>query len=237
MTNSKLVNVKMLSPNCTMNRNHKIDTITIHCVSGQLTAKQLGNLFLNPNYKASSNYGIGVDCKIGLYVEEKNRSWCSSSASNDHRAITIEVASDNFHPYHVNDDVLDTLILLLVDICQRNKIKKLLWQADKNLIGQIDKQNMTVHRWFKNKECPGEYLYNLHYEIAKRVNDKLLKKSYKVKKGDKVKVIKNTDCNGKKFKLWYNEYDVLSVKNDTVVIGIGDIVTARVHINNVEICY
>lgn len=237
MTNSKLVNIKMLSPNCTMNRNHKIDTITIHCVSGQLTAKQLGNLFLNPNYKASSNYGIGVDCKIGLYVEEKNRSWCSSSASNDHRAITIEVASDNFHPYHVNNDVLDTLILLLVDICQRNKIKKLLWQADKNLIGQIDKQNMTVHRWFKNKECPGEYLYNLHPEIAKRVNEKLLKKFNKIKIGDKVKVLKNIDSEGKKFKLWYTEYDVLRIENDNAVIGIGNIITAKVPIKNIEICY
>lgn len=237
MTNSKLVNVKMLSPNCTKNRNHKIDTITIHCVSGQLTAKQLGNLFLNPNYKASSNYGIGVDCKIGLYVNESDRSWCSSSASNDHRAITIEVASDNFHPYHVNNDVLDTLILLLVDICQRNKIKKLLWQADKNLIGQVDKQNMTVHRWFKNKECPGEYLYNLHPEIAKRVNEKLLKKFNKIKIGDKVKVLKNIDSEGKKFKLWYSEYDVLRIENDNAVIGIGNIITAKVPIKNIEICY
>ena len=34
------------------------------------------------------------DGSIGLYVEEKNRSWCSSSNANDQRAITIEVAAD-----------------------------------------------------------------------------------------------------------------------------------------------
>ncbi len=85
MSNSKLVDVIKISPNQNETRNHKIDTITIHCVVGQLTAKQIGNLFANPNYKASSNYGVGSDCKIGLYVDEKGRSWCSSSASNDNQ--------------------------------------------------------------------------------------------------------------------------------------------------------
>lgn len=233
MSNSKLVDVIKISPNQNKVRNHKIDTITIHCVAGQLTATQIGDLFADPNYKASSNYGIGVDCKIGLYVDEKGRSWCSSSASNDNRSITIEVASDRQHPYKVNDDVFEKLIELLVDICKRNNIKKLLWKADKSLIGQIQKQNMTVHRWFKNKDCPGEYLYNKHYEIAKRVNKKL----NPLKVGDKVKVLKPIDYTGKKFKLWYNEYDVLKVENDRVIIGIGKVITAAINIKNIEKCY
>lgn len=233
MSNSKLVDVKMLSPNMNTPRNHKIDTITIHCVVGQLTAKQIGNLFLNPNYQASSNYGVGSDNKIGLYVEEKNRSWCSSSPSNDNRAITIEVASDKTHPYHVNDDVYEKLIELLVDICQRNNIPKLLWKADKKLIGQVDKQNMTVHRWFKNKDCPGAYLYNLHFDIAKKVNSKL----QKFKVGDKVKVLNPITYDGKPFKLWYSKYDVLRVENDKIIIGIGNIVTASINKNNIEVCY
>lgn len=108
-----------------------------------------------------------------MYVEEKDRSWCTSSASNDNRAITIEVASDATHPYKVNDKAYAALLDLVTDICQRNGIKALLWKGDKSLIGQIDKQNMTVHRWFANKACPGDYLYNLHGTIAAEVNKRL----------------------------------------------------------------
>lgn len=172
-TNSPLATVKVLSPNHSGQRNHKIDTITIHCVVGQCSAQRIGEIFLPKERQASSNYGIGYDGQIGLYVEEKNRSWCSSSASNDHRAITIEVASDTTHPYAVNDKAYAALLNLVTDICKRNGIKKLLWQGDKNLIGQVDKQNMTVHRWFANKSCPGDYLYNRHGEIAAEVNKRL----------------------------------------------------------------
>ena len=172
-TNSPLATVKVLSPNHSGQRNHKIDTITIHCVVGQCSAQRIGEIFLPKERQASSNYGIGYDGQIGLYVEEKNRSWCSSSASNDHRAITIEVASDTTHPYAVNDKAYAALLDLVTDICKRNGITKLLWQGDKNLIGQVDKQNMTVHRWFANKSCPGDYLYNRHGEIAAEVNKRL----------------------------------------------------------------
>jgi hypothetical protein len=135
--------------------------------------ESLGNIFANPSRQASCNYGIGHDGRIGMYVEEKDRSWCSSSRSNDNRAITIEVASDTVHPYAVRDNVYKSLINLLVDICKRNGIKKLLWEGDKKLVGQIDRQNMTVHRWFANKACPGEYLYSKHAEIAAEVNKRL----------------------------------------------------------------
>ena len=108
-----------------------------------------------------------------MYVEEKDRSWCSSNGANDNRAITIEVASDTTSPYKVTDAAFNSLIKLLVDICKRNNIKSLKWKADKNLIGHPEEQNMTVHRWFANKSCPGEYLYNKHYEIAEKVNELL----------------------------------------------------------------
>lgn len=172
-TNSSLVNYKKISPNKTSPRNHKIDTISIHCVVGQCSAETLGDIFASPSRQASSNYGVDKDGRIGLYVEEKDRSWCTSSASNDNRAITIEVASDTYHPYKVTDKAYKSLIKLLVDICKRNGIKKLLWKGDKSLIGQVSKQNMTVHRWFANKSCPGDYLYNLHGQIAKEVNAQL----------------------------------------------------------------
>lgn len=161
------------SPNCNSPRNHAIDTITIHCVVGQLSAESICGCFASPTRQASCNYGIGFDGRVSLCVDEKNRSWCTSSGSNDHRAITIEVASDQTHPYAITDKALATLIELCVDICKRNGIKKLLWKADKSLIGQVDKQNMTVHRWFANKACPGDYLYNLHGKIADEVNKKL----------------------------------------------------------------
>ena len=111
-----------------------------------------------------------------MYVEEKNRSWCSSSTANDDRAVTIEVASDKTAPYAVTDKAYEALITLVTDICKRNGIKELKWKADKSLIGQVDKQNMTVHRWFSNKECPGEYLYSRHAQIAKAVNERLADK-------------------------------------------------------------
>lgn len=172
MSNSPLVSYTKISPFKDSPRNHKIDTITIHCVVGQCNVEPLGELFQTK--KCSSNYGIGKDGRIAMFVEEKDRSYCSSSASNDNRAITIECASDTKEPFAVNDKVYAALIDLLVDICTRNGIPKLLWRADKSLIGQVDKQNMTVHRWFHSgKSCPGTYLYERMGKIADEVNKRL----------------------------------------------------------------
>ena len=174
MSNSSLVKYTKISPNRTVGRNHKIDTITIHCMAGNLTVERCGELFSNPERDASSNYGIDSTGKIGLYVEEKDRSWASSNRDNDMRAITIEVANDGGEPdWHVSSKAYKALINLLVDVCKRNGIKQLLWKADKHLIGNVKKQNMTVHRWFKNKACPGEYLYSHMGDIADAVNKKL----------------------------------------------------------------
>ena len=173
-TNSKLVNYTRISPNRSVNRNHKIDTVSIHCVVGQCSVETLGSIFASTSKEASSNYGIGYDGRIGMYVEEKDRSWCTSSASNDNRAITIEVASDTYHPYRVNNAAYKSLIKLLVDICKRNGIKKLVWSTNKSeRMNHLNGCNMTVHRDYANKSCPGDYLYNLHGQIAKEVNAQL----------------------------------------------------------------
>jgi len=170
MSNSSLVSFTKISPNRNSPRNHAIDTISIHCVVGQASVESLGNVFASSSRQASSNYGVGYDGKVGMYVEEKDRSWCTSSAENDNRAVTIEVASDTTEPYAVTDAALKSLIKLCADICKRNGIKELKWKGDKSLIGQVDKQNMTVHRWFANKSCPGTYLYERHGYIASEVN-------------------------------------------------------------------
>ncbi len=174
MSNSSLVSYTKISPNKTSPRNHKIDTITIHCVVGQCTVETPGNIFAPTSRQASSNYSIGTDGKIGMYVEEKDRSRCSSSGANDHRAITIEVASDSSHPYAVNDKTFAALIDLVTDICQRNGIKKLVWSTNKNdRVNHLNGCNMTVHRDYANKSCPGDYLYNRHGQIADEVNKRL----------------------------------------------------------------
>ena len=174
MSNSPLVSYTKLSPNHSGKRKHAIDTISIHCMAGNLSVERCGELFQNKERQASSNYGIGSDGRIGLYVDEANRSWCTSSASNDNRAVTIEVANTVAKdPWPVSDAAYKSLIDLLVDICQRNGIPKLLWKGDKNLIGQVDRQNMTVHRWFAAKACPGEWLYSRHGQIAAEVNKRL----------------------------------------------------------------
>ena len=174
MSNSPLVNYTKISPNKTVNRNHKIDTITIHCVVGQASVETLGAIFAPSSRQASSNYGIGYDGKIGMYVEEKDRSWCTSSPENDHRAVTIEVASDTTEPYAVNDKAYASLLNLVTDICKRNNIKKLVWSTNKtDRVNHKNGCNMTVHRDYANKSCPGTYLYNKHGEIASEVNKRL----------------------------------------------------------------
>ena len=168
MSNSNLSCMRVISPFRNSPRTHKIDTITIHCVVGQASVEALCSLFQTSG--ASCNYAIGADGRICTIVDEGDRSWCSSNPPNDDRAVTIECASDAVHPYAINQKVYDSLVKLCADICQRNGIPALKWLADRSLIGQPDKQNMTVHRWFANKSCPGEYIYERLGQIAKEVN-------------------------------------------------------------------
>lgn len=176
-TNSSMVSYTRLSPNHSGQRTHSIDRITPHCVVGQLSAESICGCFTSPSRQASCNYGIGTDGKVSLCVEEKNRSWCSSSNANDQRAVTIECASDKTEPYAMNSRVYDSLIKLCTDICRRNGKKKLLWLGDRNktlnYTPKSDEMVLTVHRWFANKSCPGDWLYARLGDLAAKVTEAL----------------------------------------------------------------
>ena len=177
-SNSPMVEYTKLSPNNSGLRTHCIDRITPHCVVGQCTAEGLGEWFANSSAQSSSNYGIDRDGRVGLYVEEKNRSWCSSNADNDQRAVTIECASDTTEPYAFRDGVYQSLISLCADICRRNGKTKLLWFADKDRAlsyePAADEMVLTVHRWFANKACPGNWMYTRMGELASKVTAALM---------------------------------------------------------------
>ena len=176
-TNSSLVSYTKLSPNHSGKRTHSIDRITPHCVVGQLSAESICGCFTSTSRQASCNYGIGTDGRVSLCVEEKNRSWCSSSNANDQRAVTIECASDMKAPYAMNSKVYESLIKLCTDICKRNGKKKLLWLGSKskalNYSPKSDEMVLTVHRWFANKSCPGDWLYSRLDDLAEKVTKNL----------------------------------------------------------------
>ena len=173
MSNSSLATYQRLTDNYDPRRN-KIDTITIHCYVGQVTAKQGCDYFYNIDREVSSNYVVGRDGSIGLSVAENHRAWTSYSPLNDHRAITIEVASDAKPPYAVTDKAYSALIALVTDVCKRNGIKKLVWSNNKtDRINHRNGCNMTVHRDFLSTVCPGEYLYSHMSDIAAQVNKRL----------------------------------------------------------------
>ena len=190
MSNSSLINYVNLSTNCNSPRNNAIRKITIHHMAGNLSVEQCGNIFANRNRQASSNYGIGSDGRVGLYVDEANRSWCSSSPDNDHQAITIEVANDVIGGnWHVSDAALAKLIDLCVDICERNNINRLVFTG--NASG-----NLTLHKYFAATMCPGPYLESKMPYIAQEVNRRLGMKNdkpgtsaYVVKQGDTLSAI------------------------------------------------
>ncbi len=226
-TNSSLATYTNISPNKNANRNHIIDTITIHCVVAQWTAKQTCDYFKSSSVKASCNYAVGCDGSIGLCVEEKDRSWCSSSSANDHRAVTIEVASDKTEPYAVTEKAYNALIELVTDVCKRNGIKKLVWSTNKeDRVNHKNGCNMTVHRDYANKSCPGTYLYNRHGEIAEKVNAKLNASAASntstsvLKVGSLVKIIGTKYYGGASIPAWVKEKNwyVYSVSGDRVVI-------------------
>ena len=191
-TNSALVDCKVMSPNHSGKRTHRIDRITPHCVVGQLKAANIGGCFDESSRQASCNYGIGSDGKVCLIVDEANRSWCSSSSANDQRAITIECASDKTEPYAMTDTVYNKLVDLCVDICKRNGKDVLLWFADKektlNYEPKDNEMVITVHRWFANKSCPGDWLYNRLGDLATKVTGRLKGNDTKEEKPAEVKV-------------------------------------------------
>ena len=234
-TNSPMVVYTKLSPNHSGQRTHAIDRITPHCVVGQCSVETLGNIFYPTSRQASSNYGIGTDGRVAMYVEEKNRSWCSSSNANDQRAITIECASDTTEPYAMNSKVYDSLVKLCTDICKRNGKKKLLWLGDKtktlNYNPKPDEMVLTVHRWFANKSCPGNWLYARLGDLASKVTAALggntkpaepAKPTVSaVKAGDLVKITGTKYYGGQTIPSWVKakNWYVHSISGDRAVIN------------------
>lgn len=235
-TNSSMVVYTKLSPNHSGQRTHTIDRITPHCVVGQCSVETLGSIFYPTSRQASSNYGIGTDGRVAMYVEEKNRSWCSSSNANDQRAITIECASDTTEPYAMNSKVYDSLVKLCTDICKRNGKKKLLWLGDKtktlNYKPKSDEMVLTVHRWFANKSCPGNWLYARLGDLASKVTAALGDDtkptepakptvSAAIKAGDLVKITGAKYYGGKTIPSWVKakNWYVHSIYGDRAVIN------------------
>ena len=234
-TNSSLVSYTKLSPNHSGQRTHSIDRITPHCVVGQCSVETLGSIFLPTSRQASCNYGIGADGRVGMYVDEKNRSWCSSSNANDQRAITIECASDTAEPYAFKGVVYQKLIELCTDICKRNGKTKLLWLEDKtrtlNYTPASDEMVLTVHRWFANKSCPGNWMYARMGDLASTVTAALggdVKPANPVKPtpagikvGDLVTITGSTYYNGKAIPSWVKKlrWYVVEVSGDRAVIN------------------
>lgn len=239
MSNSSLISYTKLSPNYNEGRLYDISRISIHCVVGQCSVETLGNIFAVKG-GASCNYGIGYDARVGMYCEEKNRSWCTSSRDNDNRAVTIETASDKTKPYAVKDIVFNKLLDLCEDICRRNGKKKLIWIEDKDKAlayePKKDEMLLTVHRWFADKSCPGTYLFSRHAEIAEEVTKRLNKEenkessnkevstvaSAKFKKGDLVSIKKGaTYYTGKDIPNWVEniKWYVEKVDGSRVIIS------------------
>jgi len=166
-SNSPMTDYVKLSPNCNSPRQDQIRKITIHHMAGILTVESCGSWFSQPAAQASSNYGIDSAGRVARYVDENNRSWCSSSPANDNQAVTIEVSnSAAVTPWPVSDKAYSKLIDLCVDICKRNGIKELVYDG-------TSKGNLTTHDMFKQKVCPGPYLNEKMPYIAKEVTDRL----------------------------------------------------------------
>lgn len=169
-----MVDYVKLSPNHSGKRTKPIDRLTVHCFVGQVTCERIGKEFELPSKNASCNYGIGTNGKVILVVDEANRSWCSSNAANDQKAITIECASDATAPYAFNTKVYQALVDLTVDIMKRNGKDTLLYIPEKDkALKYTPKKNemlMTFHRWFAKKSCPGDWFMLKASEFADEVN-------------------------------------------------------------------
>lgn len=217
MSNSPLVDYVKISPNSTNPRKDTIKKITIHHMAGNLTVERCGEVFAPKTRKASSNYAIGSDGRVGMYVEEKNRSWCSSNAGNDNQAITIEVANDGGAPdWHVSDAALAKLIDLCVDICKRNGIAKLNFTGDKS-------GNLTMHKYFTATVCPGAYLESKFPYIADEVNKRLGNASQTASQAGKVLYKVQVGAYGKKANAENVKAKLKKAGFDALVVMVGNL--------------
>lgn len=174
---SSLVSYTKLSPNHSGRRTHSVDRFTPHCVVGQCSVETICNIFAPVSRQASCNYGIGPDGRICCVVDEDNRSWCTSSSANDQRAITVEVASDNKHPYAFTNEAYRELVNLAVDVCKRYGKTKMVWFGDdkkwKDYEPKKGEMQLTIHRWFANKACPGQWFVDRIPQFVAEVNRRL----------------------------------------------------------------
>ena len=182
MSNSSLVSYVKISPHTYGKRKGTIQRISPHCVVGQCSVETLGNVFRGTR-QCSSNYGIGKDGRIAMYLGEDYVAETTSSYANDNLAVTIECASDMTAPYAFNPIVYKQLIELCADICRRNGKKRLLWFANKNTALSYrlasDEMLLTVHRWYSAKACPGDWLMQRLPDLAKRVTAQLSRSTSK----------------------------------------------------------
>lgn len=217
MSNSPLVSYTHISPHCYGTRTRRLERITPHCVVGQCSVETLGAVFATSR-QASSNYGIGADGRIALIVPENKIAMTSSSYDNDSKAVTIECASNTYDPYWMNDKVIKSLIALCVDICKRNGKKKLLWMGSKETTlaytPKDDELVLSAHRWFKNKSCPGDFLYAKFGWLAQEVTRQLGNKEEVVvdKKGE-VEMQCTYQIDGKSTVYWFDGQKIHRLKH------------------------
>jgi hypothetical protein len=151
---SALTNATIMSPNHSGSRYNSISKITIHHMAGNLSIETCGNVFLNPNRQASSNYGIGSDGRIACYVDEENHPWTSANWENDDRAITIEVAnSETGGDWPISQEAYASLIRLCADICNRYGIYP--------YYDGTPSATLTEHCMFVATNCPGPTIHSM----------------------------------------------------------------------------
>lgn len=237
-TNSSLVSYTRISPNRTINRNQPITKITPHHMAGVMSVEQFGNVVANPARQMSANYAIGNDGRIGLFCEEKDRSWCSSSPWNDHRAITIEVSNSAYGDasgWPIGEAAYNSLIKLCVDICKRNGIPKLVFTGDTS-------GSLTFHYMYNATACPGPWLKARAQDLCNKVNAQLAAPveepkpaptpqpstpttTTNIKSGDLVKINAGAKYyTGGTIPTWVSQekWYIASIKGDRAVLGLNE---------------
>ncbi len=185
---SGLTKVVKLTDNCTKPRNAKISRITPHCIAGKMTAEAALTFFKNST-NSSANYVIGHGGKIGLSVRETDRAWTTSSGKNDNKAITVEISNSAGAPnWPMSEEAVDAFVALTVDICEYYGFKKVVYyekpmtiaigeEATEKWITSLDVPKdallVTLHRWYKNKACPGKWFVKRLPEVVSRINKEI----------------------------------------------------------------
>lgn len=62
-------------------------------MAGLLSSKQCANIFKDGSRSASTNYGIGKNGEIALFVDEKNTSYADANWDSNCKSVTIECSN------------------------------------------------------------------------------------------------------------------------------------------------